>query len=179
MAINFGSNTVEGGVSLGAVSGLTDGGFGSFGAQDDTTFLLADGSVNWENAYMFGYQAIHEMIVLGKAFTKNLFSLNNSTKLYTYYQACSEGGREGWSQLQRYNDLDGASVGAPAFRYAFQQIQHLYSNVVEQTLNYYPPQCELEAILNATITACDPLDGLVDGVVARTDLCKLGTDLTL
>lgn len=178
LAINSGSSTVEGGVSMGAVSGLTDGGFGSFSTNDDATFLLANGSVNWENDYMFGYQAIHEMTVLGKAFTKNLFVMNNGTKLYTYYQGCSEGGREGWSQLQHYNDFDGASVGAPAFRYAFQQIQHLYSNVVEQTLNYYPPPCELEAILNATITACDPLDGLVDGVVARTDLCKLQFDIS-
>ncbi|RDW80575.1 carboxylic ester hydrolase-14 [Coleophoma crateriformis] len=177
LGINGGANSVSGGVSLGAVSGLTDGGFGSFNGQDDTTFLLANGTVNWENAYMFGYQAIHEMTVLGKEFTKNLFSINNGTKLWSYYHGCSEGGREGWSQLQRFNEFDGASVGAPAFRYAFQQIQHLYSNVVEQTLNYYPPPCELEAILNATMTACDPLDGLTDGVVSRTDLCKLQFDI--
>jgi tannase len=44
---------------------------------------------------------------------------------------------------------------------------------VEQTLDYYPPPCELEKILNETITACDVLDGKADGVVARTDLCKL------
>ena len=31
----------------------------------------------------------------------------------------------------------------------------------------------MEKILNETITACDPLDGKTDGVVARTDLCKL------
>lgn len=54
-------------------------------------------------------------------------------------QGCSEGGREGWSQGQRFGDAyDGATIGAPAFRFAFQQVQHLYSNVVEQTLNYYP-----------------------------------------
>lgn len=178
LAINSGNNTVSGGVSLGAVSGLTDGGFGTFDGQDDTTFLLANGTVNWENTYMFGYQAIHEMTVIGKAFTQNLFKMPKGKKLYSYYQGCSEGGREGWSQLQRYNEFDGASIGAPAFRYAFQQIQHLYSNVVEQTLDYYPPPCELEAVLNATIKACDPLDGLTDGVVARTDLCLLHFDIS-
>ena len=55
----------------------------------------------------------------------------------------------------------------------FQQVQHLYSNVVEQTLGYYPPLCELEKIVNETITFCDPLDGKTDGMVARSDLCKL------
>ena len=179
LMINSGSSTVEGGVSLGAVSGLTDGGFGSFDTQEDATFLLANGSVNWENVYMFGYQAIHEMTVLGKELTKNLYDVNNGTKLYTYYQGCSEGGREGWSQLQRYgSEFDGASIGAPAIRYAMQQIQHLYSNVVEKTLDYYPPPCEMEAILNATLAFCDPLDGKTDGVVSRTDLCKLNLNLT-
>lgn len=94
-------------------------------------------------------------------------------------QGCSEGGREGWSQVQRFSDsFDGAAIGAPAFRFAFQQVQHLYSNVVEQTMGYYPPPCELEKIMNDTITACDPLDGLTDGVVARTDLCILNYNIS-
>lgn len=174
LAINSGASTVSGGVSIGAVSGLTDGGFGNFNTQEDAHVLLANGTINWANAYMFGYQAIHEMTVLGKELTRNIFGMQNGTKLYAYYQGCSEGGREGWSQVQRFSDeLDGASVGAPAFRFAHQQIQHLYSNVVEQTLGYYPPPCELQAIVNATIKFCDPLDGKTDGVVARSDLCKL------
>jgi tannase len=177
LAINSGLSTVSGGISIGAVSGLTDGGFGNFNTAADAHFLLANGSVNWENAYMFGYQAIHEMTVLGKEFTRKLMGMQNATKLYAYYQGCSEGGREGWSQVQRFEDLDGASIGAPAFRYAHQQIQHLYSNVVEQTLDYFPPPCELTAIVNATIAFCDPLDGKTDGVVSRTDLCKLRFDI--
>jgi tannase len=168
LAINSGASSVSGGVSIGAVSGLTD-----FNTQEDAHFLLANGTVNWENVYMFGYQAIHEMTVLGKQFTKNLMDMQNSTKLYAYYQGCSEGGREGWSQIQRFQELDGASVGAPAFRYAQQQIGHLYSTVVENTVGYLPPPCEMDAIANATIKFCDPLDGKTDGVVARSDLCKL------
>lgn len=59
--------------------------------------------------------------------------------LMSLCQGCSEGGREGWSQGQRFADAyDGAAIGAPAFRFAFQQVQHLYSNVVEQTMDYYP-----------------------------------------
>src|SRR5699024_587357 len=77
-------------------------------------------------------------------------------------------------QVQNYPDVyDGIIPGAPAIRYGQQQANHLYSNVVEKTLDYYPPSCELERIVNATISACDPLDGKKDGVVARTDLCKL------
>lgn len=74
----------------------------------------------------FGYLSIHEMTVVGQGLTKNLYNIqnstSNSTKLYSYYQGCSEGGRDGWSQVQRYQDqFDGAAIGAPAFRQAFQQ----------------------------------------------------------
>lgn len=148
-----------------------------FKQQWDAVFLLANGTINNEALYMMGYQAHHEMSTIGKEFTKNFFSMNG-TKLYAYYQACSEGGREGWSQVQRFGDeWDGAIIGAPAFRYGQQQVNHLVQNVVEQTMGYYPSPCEFEAIVNATIAACDPMDGLTDGVVSRTDLCKLNFDL--
>ncbi|KAG4439177.1 hypothetical protein IFR05_005330 [Cadophora sp. M221] len=196
LAINSGTTTsgsLPGGVQYGAVSGLTDGGFGSFTTQFDAVTLLANGTLNWPATYMFGYQAHHELALIGKEFTKTFFNMSSdsipstnsstslskranstSTKLYSYYQGCSEGGREGWSQVQRFADqFDGAVIGAPAFRYGQQQVNHLFSNVVEQTLGYFPPPCEFEAIVNATIAACDGMDGQADGVVARTDLCKI------
>lgn len=172
-AINSGTQILPGGIMNGAVAGLTDGGFGSFTTQFDQVFLLANGTINYQSLYMFGYQGIQELTVIGKQLTKNFFNSTN-TKLYAYYQGCSEGGREGWSQVQRFGEeLDGAITGAPAFRFAHQQVQHLWSNVVEQTQGYVPPQCELDKIVNATIEACDSLDGKTDGVVARSDLCKL------
>jgi len=44
-------------------------------------------------------------------------------------------------------------------------------------LDYFPPPCEMDKIVNMTIAACDPLDGRTDGVVARTDLCKLNFNI--
>jgi tannase len=173
-AINSGTQSFPGGVQYGAAAGSTDGGFGSFSTNMDEVFLLANGSVNYDPLYMFGYRAIGEMTKIGKALSQGFFSMNSTDKIYTYYQGCSEGGRDGWSQVQRYpEEYDGVIPGAPALRFAQQQVQHLYSNVVEQTLNYYPPSCELDKILNETIAACDPLDGKTDGVIARSDLCKL------
>ncbi|KAK0637447.1 Tannase/feruloyl esterase [Bombardia bombarda] len=173
LAINSGSRSIPTGIIAGAVSGLTDGGFGSFNTQWDAVFLAADGNVNWQSVHMFGYQAHHELATLGKEFAKKLFN-PASGKIFSYYQGCSEGGREGWSQLQRFADqFDGAAIGAPAFRFGQQQVNHLTSNVIEQTLGYYPPPCELEKVVNLTIAACDPLDGRIDGVIARSDLCKL------
>ncbi|KAI1615381.1 feruloyl esterase-like protein B precursor [Exophiala viscosa] len=176
-AINSGNGSLPGGIIYGAAAGATDGGFGSFSISADEVILLANGTINRDVLYAFGYEAIHEMSIIGKQLTQNFFNMSN-TKLYSYYQGCSEGGREGWSQLQRFGDqFDGAVTGAPAFRYGQQQVQHLYSGVVEQTMNYFPSPCELQAIVNATIAACDPMDGDTDGVVSRTDLCKLNFNI--
>ncbi|CAK7213509.1 hypothetical protein SBRCBS47491_001824 [Sporothrix bragantina] len=177
-SINGQGSNQPGGLLYGAASGMTDGGFGGFDVSFDTIVLLGNGTINWPAVYMFGYQAIKEMTAIGKVFTSNFFSVDSSAKLYSYYQGCSEGGREGWSQIQQAGDLyDGLVVGAPAMRYGQQQANHLFPAVLETNLSYFPPPCELEKIVNLTIAFCDPLDGKTDGVISRSDLCLLQFDL--
>ncbi|KAF4425054.1 hypothetical protein F53441_14202 [Fusarium austroafricanum] len=127
---------------------------------------------------MFSYQALGKMTQIGKHIKKELYGMSGSSKVYTYYEGCSDGGREGMSQVQRWGEeYDGVIAGAPAFRFAQQQVLHLYPATVEHTLDYYPPPCEPKKIVNATMEACDSLDGRKDGVISRTDLCKLKFDL--
>ncbi|KAM0415529.1 hypothetical protein ACHAPD_006730 [Fusarium lateritium] len=167
-----------GGLKYGAVAGATDGGYDAFNYSFDEKFLLGNGSINWDATYMFSYQALGEMTQVGKYITKEFYGLTNTSKVYTYYEGCSDGGREGMSQVQRWGDeYDGVIAGAPAFRFAQQQVLHVYPAAVEHTLDYYPPPCELKKIVNATIAACDDLDGRKDGVISRTDLCKLQFNL--
>ncbi|KAJ5646914.1 Tannase [Penicillium lividum] len=169
-----------GGLQYGAVGGASSAGYDALdGTSYDDVVLYGNGSINWDATYMFGYQALGEMTKLGKYFTKGFYGQSSSSKLYTYYEGCSDGGREGMSQIQRYGDeYDGAITGAPAFRYGQQQVNHVFSNAVEHTLGYYPPPCALAKIVNATIAACDPLDGRTDGVIARSDLCKLNFNIS-
>lgn len=83
------------------------------------------------------------------------------------------------SQVQRWGDeYDGVVAGAPAFRFAQQQVHHVYPATVEQISGHVPEPCALDKIVNATIEACDPLDGRTDGVISRTDLCQLNFNLT-
>ncbi|EOO00913.1 putative tannase subunit protein [Phaeoacremonium minimum UCRPA7] len=173
------STDATGGLAYGAAGGATDAGYDAFDNSYDEVVLYGNGSINWDATYMFGYQALGEMTLVGKAITKGLYGLSSESKVYTYYEGCSDGGREGMSQVQRWGEeYDGVIAGAPAFRFAQQQVLHVYSSAVEHTLDYYPPPCELDKIVNATIAACDPLDGRTDGVVSRTDLCKLNFNLT-
>ncbi|KAJ3553433.1 hypothetical protein NPX13_g10888 [Xylaria arbuscula] len=157
------NSDATGGISYGAASGATDAG------------VLSTGDAT----HMFGYKALGEMTTIAKPLSQGIYSLADDTKIYTYYEGCSDGGREGMSQVQRWGDLyDGAITGAPAFRMSHQQVNHVFPALVEHTLDYYPPTCALAKIVNATIAACDPLDGRTDGVVSRTDLCKLQFNLS-
>ncbi len=174
LAINSGSSGPQDALNFGAVGGRTDGGFGSFDNDFnlDGVDLLANGTLNYAEVYMLGYQAHRELSLFGKVLAKQAYSTGE--KLYAYYEGCSEGGREGWSQVQRYGDeWDGALIGAPALRWAQQQVNHAFSAVAEQTVGHVPAPCALEAIVSATIDACDKLDGREDGVISRVDLCTL------
>lgn len=174
-----GSSNPTGGLSYGAVSGSTDSGYGGFENSLDEVVLSGNGSLNWEYIMMFSYQAQGETTLVGKEMAKGFYGLSSDTKIYTYFEGCSEGGREAMSQAQRYGDVyDGIIVGAPAFHHAQQQVNHLTSSVTEVVTGYFPPPCEMSKIANATIAACDSLDGRTDGVVARTDLCLLNFNLT-
>lgn len=169
-AITKGSSALETGLPYGAATGTTDGGFGGFSAELTDVVLVANGTLNQQALISFGYLSIHEMTVLGKELTSNFYA---STNLYSYYAACSEGGREGWSQIERYGDqFDGLSVGAPAMRQAFQQPLHIWQALVETVQGYTPSDCELDQINTDLLSFCDGLDGRVDGVVSRTDLCQ-------
>lgn len=173
------STTATGGLEYGAVGAATSAGYDAFDVSFDDVVLLGNGTVNWDATHMFGYEALGEMAVIGKAMTNPFYGQSTTNKVYTYYEGCSDGGRQGMSQVQRWGvEYDGAVIGAPAFRYAQQQTNHLFSSSVEKTLNYFPPPCALDKIVNATITACDPLDGATDGIVARTDLCMLNFNLS-
>jgi len=174
------SSDSTGGIQYGAVGGATGAGYDALnGVSYDEVVLYGNGTINWDATMMFGYQALGEMTIIGKPLTKAFYGLDEAAKVYTYFEGCSDGGREGMSQVQRWGEeYDGVVVGAPAFRFAQQQVTHVLSSMVEQTLDYYPPPCEMTKIVNATIAACDPLDGLTDGVISRTDLCKLNFNLS-
>ncbi|KAI0151711.1 Tannase/feruloyl esterase [Xylariaceae sp. FL1272] len=172
------SSDATGGLSYGAASGATDAGYDAFDYSYDEVFLYGNGSINWDATYMFAYQALGEMVQIAKPITRGFYGLSDDAKIYTYFEGCSDGGREAMSQVQRWGEeYDGVVAGAPAFRFAQQQVHHVYPATVEEVQGYYPPPCALDKIVNATITACDPLDGRTDGVVSRTDLCKLNFDL--
>jgi tannase len=121
------SSSATGGLEYGAASGATDGGYDAFDVSYDEVVLYGNGSVNWDATYAFAYQALGEATQVGKAISASLY--RNTSKVYTYFEGCSDGGREAWSQVQRYGEeYDGVVAGAPALRFAQQQVVRTYSH---------------------------------------------------
>jgi tannase len=89
------SSDATGGLPYGAVGAVTSAGYDAFSNNADEVILCGNGSINWNVAHMFGYKALGEMTKLAKPLTRAFYSMSNGTKLYTYYEGCSDGGREG------------------------------------------------------------------------------------
>lgn len=73
---------------------------------------------------------------------------------------------------QRYpTAYDGIAAGAPALHWndLFPSMQ--WPQQFMAMLGAYPHACELSAITADAISACDALDGLVDGVISDVDSC--------
>jgi len=94
---------------------------------------------------------------------------------FSYWNGCSQGGRQGLMLAQRYpTAYDGIAAGAPALQWndLFPSMQ--WPQQFMAMLGAYPHACEFNAITADAISACDALDGLVDGVISDVDRC-LGT----
>lgn len=73
---------------------------------------------------------------------------------------------------QRYpTSFDGIAAGAPAIYWNDLAPFLLWPLQFMNMLGEYPHACELQAITAAAISACDGLDGVVDGIVTEVDDC--------
>lgn len=166
-----GANSLMSGLPFGAASGATDGGFGSSGLTAALLMAGGNGTIAWSRWESFSYQAIHEMTVTGKELTRAFYNVS-ATDLKSYYLGCSEGGREGHQSTQRYpKDFDGVMAGAPAMYWPVHQLAQGWPNIAMAQANHWPNPCAFNTIRSHYIAACDPLDGLTDGVISRSELC--------
>ena len=138
-------------------------------AATDTGHAANAGDATWapghpEKVVDFGYRGIHEMTAVGKATTKGFYG--DSPK-YSYFAACSNGGRQALMEAQRFpDDYDGIIAGAPANDWTHLLTSTLW-NAQATTLdaNSYIPGGKIPAIAHAVVAACDAKDGLKDGIL--------------
>ncbi|KAK0935148.1 hypothetical protein LTR29_013248 [Friedmanniomyces endolithicus] len=131
--------------------------------------LTSPGNINWVLLQDFASRALDDLPKVAQQVIKAFYG---EPAKYSYWSGCSTGGRQGLMSAQRYpKDYDGIVAAAPAINWATFVVAELWAHIVMRKVDYHPPSCELEALRQAAIEACDELDGVKDGVVAAPGLC--------
>lgn len=166
---SLGLQSLNAAVEYGAAAATTNGGLRGLPFETDYT-LLSPGNPDKFLLERLGHRAIHDMTVGAKQIIELFYGKRSSSN---YYMGCSTGGRQGMMEASRYpEDYDGLLIGAPAYRFGKLAVRLLAETAVMNMYNTYPSKCELDAIREAAIEACDHLDGRKDGIISRQDLCK-------
>ena len=124
----------------------------------------------------FGYRAVHLSVMAGKRLVRDYYGDNAE---YSYFEGCSQGGRQAFMSAQRYpQDFDGIIAGAPAFNYQglnaagtwnLQRIfrDNLVGNLAADSTGDGSPDslALLDKLHDRVLLKCDARDGVQDGVI--------------
>ncbi|WP_181774882.1 tannase/feruloyl esterase family alpha/beta hydrolase [Amycolatopsis pittospori] len=136
---------------------------------DTSWALTAKGELNKPLVKNFSTRSVHEAAVVGKDVTQRFYQRDVT---YSYWNGCSTGGRQGYSEAQRYpGDFDGVLANAPAVHWAEFAVATLWPRVVMNQDKTFPSDCVFTALRQAAIKACDGRDGVTNGIVDRPDEC--------
>jgi feruloyl esterase len=140
----------------------------------------------------FGYQAVGKLTPMAKSVIHAAYGTGPA---YSYIGGCSNGGRHAMVAAARYpEEYDGYLVGSPGFNlpksavasiYGAQQYAPLAGGAVIPggpfaglpDLSAAFTQAERQLLSAKVLEQCDALDGVVDGMVQRTEDCQSVFDL--
>ncbi|GAA3837767.1 tannase/feruloyl esterase family alpha/beta hydrolase [Amycolatopsis tucumanensis] len=164
---NFGPPLVQA-VKDGYAGVTTDAGVRS---ELDTSWVVtADGTVDQALLTDFASRSVHESALIGKDVVREHYQRGVS---YAYWNGCSTGGRQGYEEAQKYaNDFDGILANAPAVNWTQFAVATLWPQTVMNNDHHFVSNCVLGAFQQAAIQACDPRDGVTNGIIDRPDECS-------
>ena len=95
---------------------------------------------------------------------------------YSYFEGCSNGGRQAMMMAQRYPELfDGIAAGAPSQFYPEILTWLAYSGKLQTPVQGQPPvmpTAKRQLLSRASHAACDAQDGLADGQITNPRVCN-------
>jgi feruloyl esterase len=166
---NIDRNALAAGLRRGYASASTDTGHtGGGGPWMQNPEKLAD----------FGYRAVHEMAVKGKAIVAAFY---DAPPKLSYFTGCSAGGRQGMKAAQRYPaDFDGIVAGAPAVNTTGRAVFSMYiAQELRKSEGSYIPASKYPAIHEAVLQACDARDGATDRSIENPNRCSFDPQVLL
>ena len=149
------------GLTAGFVTAATDTGH-SAANEPGASFAL-----NRQKLLDYGFRSLHVTAEMAKLLARTYYGAG-PTK--SYYEGCSQGGRQGLTLAQRFpNDFDGIVAGSPA---VYQTATHLSRAYWMQGMNANPfPAAKLGLLANKVYEQCDAKDGLKDGLIDDPRRC--------
>jgi feruloyl esterase len=128
-----------------------------------------------ERAKDYLYRAKHLVTVAAKGLIKAYYG---RPARHSYFNSCSNGGRQALKEAQRYpDDYDGYVVGAPWNFQSHSNAGFVWNAQALSAPGAAIPVAKLPAISSAVLAACDGKDGLVDGVIANPAACEFNPDV--
>jgi feruloyl esterase len=159
-------------VTGGYASATVDGGVENENGSSVAEWALSSpGNVDYNALQDFAFNGLIDGALIAKSIIKTFY---HSPPTYSYWDGCSQGGRQGYLFAQRFPDVfDGIAAAAPAINWSPFFFAGTYPHQVFYELNTtgFPHPCEFEALEKAAIAACDGLDGLTDGLISDPDKC--------
>ncbi|KAK1655113.1 Tannase/feruloyl esterase [Colletotrichum phormii] len=161
-------SAMGGAVGDGYATITTDAGLGN--SLDASSWaLLSPGNVNLYNLQNLASVSLDDGAVIGKSLIQSYYGREPD---YSYWNGCSQGGRQGLMLAQRYpTQYDGIAAGAPGIQWTDFFPSMLWPQQFMDIIGQYPHACELTAITAAAVSACDDLDGVKDGIIEEVDAC--------
>ena len=168
-----------GSISYSAMASALQRGFAT--ASTDTGHTGGSGSFvqgHPEKLADYAGRGIHEMTVKAKAITDAFYG---DAPKFAYFQGCSTGGRQGYTEAQRYPaDYDGIVVGSAANPRSTLALWQTWVGVIamKDPANNIPTS-KLPTIHAAVLEACDAKDGLKDGLIDDPRKCDFDPKVLL
>jgi Tannase and feruloyl esterase len=120
----------------------------------------------------FAYHANHALALAAKQIISAYYG---QAPRYAYFIGCSDGGREGLMEAQRYpDDFNGIVAGAPAAILSpLNYFKHSWDAQINLDANGKSilTVSKLPVLHDAVMKACDSLDGVADGLLLNPRAC--------
>jgi len=163
--LNYSRNGLDGGldelVRRGYATASTDTGH----TASDTWWAIG----HPERAADYLYRSKHVVTVAAKDVIAAFYG---RPATHSYFSSCSNGGRQGLLEAQRYpEDFDGFVIGAPWNFQSHSNAGFVWDTQALSAPGAAIPAEKLPAISKAVLAACDAKDGLADGVIADPRRC--------
>jgi len=130
----------------------------------------ANGTYNLQFIQDFIRNAITEQVLLSKRVAEQYYGVPPA---FNYWNGCSTGGRQGYLLAQELaGELDGILASAPAIYWTRFQTAQMWGQIAMKDLVGAPiTAAKLNQATASAVAACDPTDGVADGVIDDPRAC--------